>query len=304
LREVIARHGIVPDKRLGQNFLLDLNLTRRIARAAEPLADHTVVEIGPGPGGLTRALLAAGARRVVAIERDQRCLAALGELAAAYPGRLELMAGDALKLDPVALSSAPRKIVANLPYNIATKLLSGWLERIGEYEGLTLMFQREVAERLVSGPRSKSYGRLSVLLQWVADAQIAFDVPARAFVPPPNVTSSVVHIVPRAEPLAPAEKSALERVTAAAFGQRRKMLRASLKSLGIAAEPLLARAGTTPTARAEELSVAEFCALARALEESATSGGSTAENTSTAASVRASAKAPQTRSARPVRGSR
>jgi 16S rRNA (adenine1518-N6/adenine1519-N6)-dimethyltransferase len=268
LRDVIARHGIIPDKRLGQNFLLDLNLTRRIARVAGPLDDRTVVEVGPGPGGLTRALLAAGARRVIAIERDRRCLAALSELATAHPTRLELIAGDAVEFDPVSLSSAPRKIVANLPYNIATKLLLGWLARIGEYEGFTLMFQREVAERLVSGPGSKSYGRLSVLLQWVADAQIVFDVPARAFVPPPNVTSSVVNIVPRAEPRAPAEKSALERVTAAAFGQRRKMLRASLKSLGISVGPLLARAGTPPTARAEELSVDEFCALARALEQS------------------------------------
>jgi 16S rRNA (adenine1518-N6/adenine1519-N6)-dimethyltransferase len=298
LREVIARHRIVAEKRLGQNFLLDLNLTRRIARAAGPLEDRTVVEIGPGPGGLTRALLAAGARRVIAIERDRRCLAALGELVAVYPGRLELIAGDALEYDPVSLSSAPRKIVANLPFNIATRLLLGWLARIGEYERFTLMFQREVAERLVSGPGSKSYGRLSVLLQWVADAQIAFDVPARAFVPPPNVTSSVVNIIPRAEPLAPAEKKALERVTASAFGQRRKMLRASLKSLGISVGPLLARAGTRPTARAEELSVAEFCALARALEESSTGDGSTAENAGTAASVSTSAKAPQTWSAR------
>ena len=222
---------------------------------------------------------------MVAIERDPRCLAALGELAAAYPGRFELIAGDALEYDPVSVSSAPRKIVANLPYNIATKLLLGWLARIGEYQSFTLMFQREVAERLVSGPGSKSYGRLSVLLQWVADAQIAFHVPARAFVPPPNVTSSVVNIVPRPEPLAPAEKTALERVTAAAFGHRRKMLRASLKSLGISVEPLLDRAGTRPTARAEELSVAEFCALARALKESPTGSASTAENTGTAASV-------------------
>jgi len=268
LREIIARHGIIADKRLGQNFLLDLNLTHRIARAAGHLKHRTVIEIGPGPGGLTRALLGAGARRVVAIERDLRCLAALAELADACPGRLELLAGDARELDPVALSSPPRKIVANLPYNIGTKLLVGWLERIGEYESLTLMFQREVAERLVSGPRSKSYGRLSVLVQWVADARIVFDVPARAFVPPPNVISSVVNIFPRAEPLAPADKGALERVTAAAFGQRRKMLRASLKSLGIAVGPLLARAGMLPTARAEELSVGEFCALARALGQS------------------------------------
>jgi 16S rRNA (adenine1518-N6/adenine1519-N6)-dimethyltransferase len=269
LREIIARHGIIAEKRLGQNFLLDLNLTHRIVRAAGQLDHCTVVEIGPGPGGLTQALLVAGARRVVAIERDPRCLAALAELAAAYPGRLELLAGDAREVDPVALSSPPRKIVANLPYNIATNLLAGWLDRIGEYESLTLMFQREVAERLVSGPRNKSYGRLSVLVQWVADARIVFDVPARAFVPPPNVTSSVVNIVPRAEPLAPADKRALERVTAAAFGQRRKMLRASLKSLGIAVGPLLARAGMLPTARAEELSVGEFCALARALGQSA-----------------------------------
>jgi 16S rRNA (adenine1518-N6/adenine1519-N6)-dimethyltransferase len=269
LRAIIARYGIIAKKRLGQNFLFDLNLTHRIARAAGQLEHHTVVEIGPGPGGLTRALLAAGALRVVAIERDPRCLAALAELAAAYPGRLELLTGDARELDPVALSSPPRKIVANLPYNIGTKLLAGWLDRIEEYESLTLMFQREVAERLVSGPRSKSYGRLSVLVQWVADARIVFDVPARAFVPPPNVTSSVVNIVPRAEPLAPADQRALERVTAAAFGQRRKMLRASLKSLGIAVEPLLARAGILPTARAEELSVSEFCALARALGQSA-----------------------------------
>jgi 16S rRNA (adenine1518-N6/adenine1519-N6)-dimethyltransferase len=269
LREIIARYEIIAEKRLGQNFLLDLNLTHRIARAAGQLEHHTVVEIGPGPGGLTRALLGAGALRVIAIERDPRCLAALAELAAAYPGRLELLAGDARELDPAALSLPPRKIVANLPYNIATKLLAGWLDRSGEYESLTLMFQREVAERLVSRPRSKTYGRLSVLVQWVADARIVFDVPARAFVPPPNVTSSVVNIVPRAEPLAPADKRALERVTAAAFGQRRKMLRASLKSLGIGVEPLLVRAGILPTARAEELSVGEFCALARALEQSA-----------------------------------
>ncbi len=214
---------------------------------------------------MTRALLAAGARRVVAIERDQRCLAALGELAAAYPGRLELVAGDALALDPAELSDPPRKIIANLPYNIATALLLGWLDRIDEYESLTLMFQREVAERLAAMPRRKSYGRLSVLVQWLAEPQILFDIPARAFVPPPKVTSSVVRIVPRAEPLAPAEKSALERITAAAFGQRRKMLRTSLKTLGVPVRPLLERAAVAPTARAEELTVAEFCALAHAL---------------------------------------
>jgi 16S rRNA (adenine1518-N6/adenine1519-N6)-dimethyltransferase len=225
-----------------------------------------VIEIGPGPGGLTRALLASGARRVIAIERDRRCLAALGELGAAYPGRLDVVAGDALELDPAMFSEKPRKIVANLPYNIATPLLLGWLERVGEYQSLTLMLQREVAERLTACPRSKSYGRLSVLVQWLAEARILFDVPARAFVPPPKVTSSVVAILPRAEPLAPARRPMLERVTAAAFGQRRKMLRTSLKPLGLAVDPLLAGAGVAPTARAEELTVAEFCALARALD--------------------------------------
>jgi 16S rRNA (adenine1518-N6/adenine1519-N6)-dimethyltransferase len=241
-------------------------LTGRIARAAGRLDHATIVEIGPGPGGLTRALLAAEARRVVAIERDARCLAALGELAAVYPERLELVAADALELDPVDLSDPPRKIVANLPYNVATPLLVRWLERIREYESLTLMFQREVAERLTAVPRSKAYGRLSVLVQWLAEPQILFDVPPRAFVPSPKVTSSVIRIVPRAQPLAPAEKPALERITAAAFGQRRKMLRTSLKAFGIAVEPLLERAGVAPTARAEELTVAQFCALARAAE--------------------------------------
>jgi len=266
LREVIARYGIAAHKRLGQNFLLDLNLTGRIARAAGRLDQATVIEIGPGPGGLTRALLTGGARRVIAIERDQRCLAALGELAAAHPGRLEIVAADALELDPASLAEPPRKIVANLPYNIATPLLIGWIERIREYESLTLMFQREVAERLIARPRSKSYGRLSVLLQWVAEARIVFDVSPQAFIPPPKVTSSLVSIRPRAEPLAAARRPVLERVTVAAFGQRRKMLRTSLKPLGIPLKPLLARAGVVPTARAEELSVAEFCALARALE--------------------------------------
>ena len=267
MREVIARYGIVAHKRLGQNFLLDLNLTGRIARSAGPLDQATVIEIGSGPGGLTRALLACGARRVLAIERDRRCLAALGELAAVYPGRLDVVAGDALEFDPATFSERPRKIVANLPYNIATLLVLGWLKQVGDYESLTLMLQREVAERLTAAPRSKSYGRLSILVQWVADVRILFDVPARAFVPPPRVTSSVVAILPRAEPLAPAHRPTLERITAAAFGQRRKMLRTSLKPLGIAVDPLLERAGIAPTARAEELTVAEFCALARALEE-------------------------------------
>jgi 16S rRNA (adenine1518-N6/adenine1519-N6)-dimethyltransferase len=211
--------------------------------------------------------LAEGARRVVAIERDPRCLAALAELAAAYPGRLDLVAGDALALDPAALAAPPRRIVANLPYNIATALLLAWLDQIREFDGLTLMFQREVALRLTAAPRTKSYGRLSVLTQWLAEPRILFDVPARAFTPPPKVISSVVEVIPRAAPLAPAAKAALERVTAAAFGQRRKMLRSSLAVLGVPVEGLLERAGVLPTARAEELSITEFCALARAAEE-------------------------------------
>jgi len=265
LREVIARHGIRARRGLGQNFILDLNLTRRIARAASGLDRGSVIEIGPGPGGLTRALLAEGAGHVVAIERDPRCLAALAELAAAFPERLEVIAGDALELDPAALVPPPRQIVANLPYNIATALLLRWLDRIGEYERLTLMFQREVAERLVATPRSPAYGRLSVIVQWLTLPKILFDVPPSAFVPQPKVTSSVVSLVPRSAPLA-AAKASLERVTAAAFGQRRKMLRSTLKTLGLPVEPLLAAAGVAPTARAEELSVAQFCALARALD--------------------------------------
>jgi len=229
------------------------------------LGHGTTVEIGPGPGGLTRALLDEGAARIVAIERDPRCLAALGELATRYPGRLEIVDGDALTLDPAALAPAPRRIVANLPYNIATALLLKWLDRVDGYESLTLMFQREVAERLVAAPRSAAYGRLSVLVQWLCTARILFEVPPRAFTPPPKVVSSVVRLVPRAAPLAPADKATLERVTAAAFGQRRKMLRASLRSLGVPVEPLLAAAEVPGTARAEELSVAEFCALARAI---------------------------------------
>ena len=264
LREVIARHGIAARKSLGQNFILDLNLTRRIARAAGPLADADVIEVGAGPGGLTRALLAEGARRVVAIERDPRALVALEELAALQGGRLAIVAGDALTLDPAGLARPPRIVVANLPFNIATALLLRWLDGIAEYERLVLMFQREVAERLVAGPREAAYGRLSVLVQWLCEAKILFDVPPSAFVPRPKVTSSVVLLRPRAAPLAPAAKAILERVTASAFGQRRKMLRTSLKTLGLPVAPLLAAAGVEPTARAEELPVAAFCALARA----------------------------------------
>jgi 16S rRNA (adenine1518-N6/adenine1519-N6)-dimethyltransferase len=266
LRDVIRRHDLSAKKSLGQNFLLDLNLTGRIARAAGPLEGVTVVEIGPGPGGLTRALLAEGARRVVAVERDERALAALGEIAGHYPGRLTVVPGDAMQFDPVPhLDGGPVRIVANLPYNIATVLLIGWL--IAEpwppwYDRMVLMFQREVAERIVAAPGSKTYGRLSVLSSWRAQAKILFDVNPSAFVPPPKVTSSVVQFIPRAAPL-PCNRATLERVTEAAFGQRRKMLRQSLKSLGIDPLPLLEAAGIEPTARAEEIPVEGFAALAR-----------------------------------------
>ena len=265
LREVIRRHDLGARKSLGQHFLLDVNLVGRIARAAGPLAGVHVIEIGPGPGGLTRALLASDAASVLAIERDQRCVGALADLAAAYPSRLSVIAGDALEIDPVELTPGPRKIVANLPYNIATALLLAWLPRLDAFESLTLMFQKEVAERLIARPRTKEYGRLSVLVQWLAEVTLLFDVPATAFVPPPKITSTVVRIVPRAVPLAPCRRETLERVTAAAFGQRRKMLRQSLKILGPAPENLLADAQIAPTRRAEELSVEEFCALARTL---------------------------------------
>jgi 16S rRNA (adenine1518-N6/adenine1519-N6)-dimethyltransferase len=263
LREVIARYGLGARKGLGQHFLLDLNLTRRIARAAEPLAGCSLIEIGPGPGGLTRALLESAAAHVTAIERDPRCIAALQDLVAVYPGRLTIIEGDALVLDPASLTAAPRKIIANLPYNIATPLLLGWLRQIAQYQSLTLMFQKEVALRLAAAPRSRDYGRLSVVTQFLAEPRLLFDIPARAFVPPPNVTSTVVQLTPRPTSLGACELPALERITAAAFGQRRKMLRASLRSLGGDTEALLATAGIAPTRRAEELTVAEFCALAR-----------------------------------------
>lgn len=264
LREVIRQHGLGARKSLGQNFLLDLNLTGRIARAAAPLEQANVIEIGPGPGGLTRALLAAGAGHVTAIERDPRCIAALAELAAAFPGRLSVLEGDALAIDAASLVPPPRKIVANLPYNIATPLLLSWLRHAEAFQSLTLMFQKEVALRLAAAPRSKDYGRLSVITQWRCAARRLFDVPPRAFVPSPKVTSSVVQLVPRPAPLAPCRFEDLERVLAAGFGQRRKMLRQSLKTLGGDAEALLAAAGIEPTARAEELAIGEFCALARA----------------------------------------
>jgi len=267
LRDVIAAHGLNALKSLGQNFLLDLNLTGRIARAAGPLEGVTVIEVGPGPGGLTRALLSEGATRVIAIERDRRCIAALEEIAARYPGRLEIIEGDALATDMQALASGRVKIVANLPYNIATPLLIGWLQAEPWppfYESLTLMFQREVAERIVATPDDDAYGRLGVMAGWRTEAHILFDISPKAFTPPPKVTSSVVQLIPRPSPL-PANLKAVERVTAAAFGQRRKMLRQSLKTLGTDPLPLLAAAGIPETARAEEIDVAGFVRLANAL---------------------------------------
>jgi 16S rRNA (adenine1518-N6/adenine1519-N6)-dimethyltransferase len=270
LREVIRQHGLRAKKSLGQNFLLDLNLTARIARAAGPLEGVDVVEVGPGPGGLTRALLAAGARRVIAIERDDRAIAALEQIGARYPERLKIVAGDALTFDPRSLlGGAPARVVANLPYNIATGLLVGWLTLEPWppwYDRLVLMFQREVAERVVASPGSKSYGRLSVLVGWRCEARIRFDVAGTAFVPPPKVTSSLVELVPREHPLA-CDRRALERVTEAAFGQRRKMLRQSLKSLGRDPMALLEASKIEPTARAENVPVEGFAAMARAFDQ-------------------------------------
>jgi len=265
LREIIRRFDLRARRSLGQNFLLDLNLARRIARAAAPFGTASVIEIGPGPGGLTRALLLEGARHVTAVERDTRCVAALAEIAAAFPGRLTIVEADALEIDPASLVPPPRKIVANLPYNIATPLLLRWLDNIAAYQDLTLMFQKEVAQRLAATPRTKEYGRLSVIAQWLCKIEAAFDISPQAFVPAPKVTSTVVRLTPRAEPLGNCRKDALERVTAAAFGQRRKMLRQSLRSLGADTSAFLAAAGIAPTARAEELSIEDFCALARAM---------------------------------------
>jgi 16S rRNA (adenine1518-N6/adenine1519-N6)-dimethyltransferase len=265
LREVIRRHGLAPKKSLGQNFLLDLNLTARIARAGGALTGAIVVEVGPGPGGLTRALLAEGARRVVAIERDDRAIAALDEIAARYPGRLEIVSGDALEFDArSALGHEQARVIANLPYNIATALLVGWLTEPWPpwYDMLVLMFQREVAMRIVAAPGSKTYGRLSVLANWRCETKIMFDVAPSAFVPPPKVTSSIVRLIPRERPL-PCEAVALQKVTEAAFGQRRKMLRQSLKTLGVDTLALLAEADIAPTARAEDIPVEGFVALTR-----------------------------------------
>jgi len=266
LRDVIKRFDLAARKSLGQNFLLDINLTRRIARAAGPLEDVDIVEVGPGPGGLTRALLLEGARRVAAIEKDRRCIEALGELADAFPGRLEIVEADATRADLPALVRRPARIVANLPYNISTVLLVGWLS--GDrwppwWESMTLMFQREVAQRIVAKHRSKAYGRLSILSQWRSQPKILFDVDRRAFTPPPKVTSSIVQFVPSEMPDGVDFKT-LERLTASAFGQRRKMLRSSLKSLVADPEALLNAAGIDATRRAEEIPVEGFLDLARA----------------------------------------
>ncbi len=264
LREVIARYRLSARKSLGQNFLLDLNLIDRIARAAGDIATTSIIEIGPGPGGLTRALLANGAQAVIAVERDPRCVEALAELADAYPDRLRIIEGDARDIDAASLAPAPRAIVANLPYNIATPLMFAWFGNIGAFTSLTLMLQREVAVRITAQPGSRDYGRLSIAAQWRCETRRLFDVPPTAFVPAPKVTSSIVRFVPRPEPLAPADAATLERVVAAAFGQRRKMLRASLRQLGVDAEGLLADAGITPTLRAEDIDIEGFCSIARA----------------------------------------
>lgn len=270
LRDVVRVHELQAKKSLGQNFLFDLNLTSRIARSAGPLTGHTIVEVGPGPGGLTRAILAAGAEKLVVIERDSRCIPALQEIAAHYPGRLQIIEGDALEVDPEAfLERRPARIIANLPYNVGTALLTGWIAKSAWppwWSSLTLMFQREVAERIVADESdTKNYGRLGVLCGWRTEARIVFDVPPSAFVPPPKVTSSIVHIEPRPSPL-PCQVKTLEAVTRAAFGQRRKMLRQSLKGLVANPIPLLQQVEINETARAEEIPVEGYVALANAYD--------------------------------------
>ncbi|MDE4134144.1 16S rRNA (adenine(1518)-N(6)/adenine(1519)-N(6))-dimethyltransferase RsmA [Phaeobacter sp. QD34_3] len=269
LREVIATHQLSARKSLGQNFLLDLNLTAKIARQAGDLTGCDVLEIGPGPGGLTRGLLAEGARRVLAVEKDSRCLPVLAEIAQAYPDRLQVINGDALEIDPLEYLTPPVRVVANLPYNVGTELLVRWLTPKAWppfWQSLTLMFQREVAERIVAQPGSKAYGRLAILAQWRADARIVLALPPGAFTPPPKVSSAVVHLDALAEPRFPADAAVLSRVVAAAFNQRRKMLRASLKGVSPDIEEHLVAAGIAPTERAEQVSLEAFCALARSLK--------------------------------------
>lgn len=263
LRDVIREHDLGARKSLGQHFLFDTNLITRIVRGAGTLSGVHAIEIGPGPGGLTRSLLQSEARHITIIEKDRRCIDVMTELSNAFPGRLTIVEGDATKIDPIEITEAPRAIIANLPYNVSTALLTRWLGRATGYQSFTLMFQKEVADRLHAAPGSKSYGRLSVLCQWLCDVRPLFNVAKEAFTPPPKVVSTVVGLTPRSAPLAPARMDLLERVTAAAFGQRRKMLRQSLRSLAI--DP--AEAGLDPTARAETLHVQDFCALARLLEK-------------------------------------
>ena len=266
LREVIEEHGLAAKKSLGQNFLLDLNLTSRIARQAGSFEGYDIVEVGPGPGGLTRALLAEGAERVIAIERDSRCLPALRQIADYYDGRLEVIEGDALEVDYSNIVSRKARIVANLPYNVATPLLTGWVGQESWppfYDSMTLMFQREVAQRICAGPDDKAFGRLGVLCGWRTHSHMAFDVSPKAFTPPPKVTSTIVHLEPNKAPL-PCDVKKLETITRTAFGQRRKMLRASLKSLG--GEALLEKAGIVGTKRAEELEISDFVTLANLID--------------------------------------
>ena len=266
LREVIAAHGLAPRKSLGQNFLFDLNLTAKIARAAGAAEGGTFYEVGPGPGGLTRALLGEGADKVIAVERDARCLPALEQIAAAYPGKLQIISDDALELDEAGILPRGSRIAANLPYNVGTAILIKWLTAESwppVWASLTLMFQKEVAQRITAKPGTEHYGRLSVLAQWRCTAKLLFDVNRSAFVPPPSVTSAIVRLEPRAQPLAPCTLADLEKITAASFGQRRKMLRQSLKALG--GEALAEKAGIDPTARPEDLTIEQFAALARAL---------------------------------------
>ncbi|MBS1304146.1 16S rRNA (adenine(1518)-N(6)/adenine(1519)-N(6))-dimethyltransferase RsmA [Loktanella sp. SALINAS62] len=271
LRDVITRHGIAAKKSLGQNFLLDLNLTAKIARLAGDLTGADVLEIGPGPGGLTRGLLAEGARRVLAVEKDARCIAALEEIAAVYPGKLDIVNADALEIDVSARLTAPIKVAANLPYNVGTELLVRWLTPPAWppfWDSLTLMFQREVAQRIVATPGSKAYGRLAILSQWRTDPAIVLDLPPEAFTPAPKVSSAVVHLRALPAPRFPADPAVLNKVVATAFNQRRKMLRSALKPLGPDAEDRLKMAAIVPTARAEEISLEGFCALARAYQAS------------------------------------
>ena len=267
LRDVIARYGLAARKGLGQHFLLDRNLTDRIARAAGDLTGRTVLEVGPGPGGLTRSLLATDAAEVVAVERDRRCIEALEELGRAYSGRLRVIEADALEVDEASLVTGPAVLVANLPYNISTALLVKWMKTPARFVADVLMFQKEVAERIVAGPGSKAYGRLSVLAQGACAVETLFAVNRSAFTPPPKVTSTVLRLTPREQPLAPADRDALETVTATVFGQRRKMLRGSLKGLFADPESVLEKLEIAPTARPEELGITDLCALARALAD-------------------------------------